>query len=369
MAQAIISTLSKKYTGYSASIITVGGELLSGKYPNTNLQDISEYLTEQGYKVKQHQVCADDINQIATAVVRRLGQDTLIVVCGGLGPRHPDDKTREAIAKAVGSPLEIRDNVWVEIEQQLEKLGVYCDPSNRFQAMFPSEAKVISNVTGTAPGFSLNVDGSKIVVLPGPPSQMRLMLSEEHSIPPVAGMRELNYHWTLIGVSESKVGTMVNAFFDGVECDIHYLWKAPYIVVEVTTPADAPLSVQQLANFGAMFENELVSDCQMTAMEKLSERYRINWFTDDDELNTYLHTTYAVNSPLKSLSVNITAFPSINSFLSGEEMLGQMTLTTIDDEGQQYSVDFPCNKLLLQQSIPEYAAWSVLCARESKEEM
>ncbi|PQQ31020.1 molybdenum cofactor biosynthesis protein [Photorhabdus luminescens] len=368
MAQAIISTLSKKYTGYSASIITVGGELLSGKYPNTNLQDISEYLTEQGYKVKQHQVCADDINQIATAVVRRLGQDTLIVVCGGLGPT-PDDKTREAIAKAVGSPLEIRDNVWVEIEQQLEKLGVYCDPSNRFQAMFPSEAKVISNVTGTAPGFSLNVDGSKIVVLPGPPSQMRLMLSEEHSIPPVAGMRELNYHWTLIGVSESKVGTMVNAFFDGVECDIHYLWKAPYIVVEVTTPADAPLSVQQLANFGAMFENELVSDCQMTAMEKLSERYRINWFTDDDELNTYLHTTYAVNSPLKSLSVNITAFPSINSFLSGEEMLGQMTLTTIDDEGQQYSVDFPCNKLLLQQSIPEYAAWSVLCARESKEEM
>ncbi|TDB56087.1 isocitrate/isopropylmalate dehydrogenase family protein [Photorhabdus luminescens] len=368
MAQAIIGTLSKKYTSYSASVITVGDELLSGEYPNTNLQDISEYLTEQGYKVKQHQVCADDINQIVTAVVRRLGQDTLIVVCGGLGPT-PDDKTREAIARAVGSPLEIRDNVWVEIQQQLEKLGVYCDPSNRFQAMFPSGAKVIPNVTGTAPGFSLNVDGSKIVVLPGPPSQMRLMLSEEHSIAPVVGMRERNYHWTLIGVSESKVATMVNAFFDGVECDIHYLWKAPYVVVQVITPADAPLSVQQLANFGAMFENKLVSDCQMTAMEKLSEQYRINWFTDDDELNTYLHATYAVNNPSKSLSVNITAFPSISSFLSGEEMLGQMTLTTIDDEGRQHSVDFPCNKLLLQQSIPEYAAWSVLCARASKEEM
>ncbi|WP_338016269.1 competence/damage-inducible protein A [Photorhabdus laumondii] len=348
--------------------MTVGDELLSGKYPNTNLQDISEYLTEQGYKVKQHQVCADDINQIATAVVRRLGQDTLIVVCGGLGPTL-DDKTREAIAKVAGSPLEIRDNVWVEIQKQLEKLGVYCDHSNRFQAMFPSGAKVIPNVTGTAPGFSLNVDSSKIVVLPGPPSQMRLMLSEEHSIPPVAGMRERNYHWTLIGVSESKVGTMVNAFFDGVECDIHYLWKAPYVVVQVITPADAPLSVRQLVNFGAMFENKLVSDCQMTAMEKLSEQYRINWFTDDDELNTYLHTTYAVNNPSKSLSVNITAFPSISSFLSGEEMLGQMTLTTIDDEGRQHSVDFPCNKLLLQQSIPEYAAWSVLCARASKEEM
>ncbi|WP_274720169.1 isocitrate/isopropylmalate dehydrogenase family protein [Xenorhabdus bovienii] len=187
MAEAIINTLSKKYTSYSASVITVGDDLLSGKYPNTNLQDISEYLTKRGYKMKQHQVCADDINQIAAAVVRRLGQDTLIVVCGGLGPT-PDNKTREAIARVAGQPLEIRDNVWVEIQQQLKKLGAYCDSSNQLQAMFPSRAEVIPNFTGTVPGFSLHVDGSKIVVLPGLPFQMRLMLSEEHSISSVVSM-------------------------------------------------------------------------------------------------------------------------------------------------------------------------------------
>ncbi|WP_237387885.1 isocitrate/isopropylmalate dehydrogenase family protein [Xenorhabdus sp. Sc-CR9] len=371
MAQAIISTLNKKHTNYSASIITVGDELLNGKCPNTNLQEISKYLTVQGYKVKQHQVCADDINQIATSVIRRLGQDALIVVCGGLGPTA-DDKTREAIVRITGNPLEIRDNVWVEIQKQLEKLGVYCDPSNQRQAMMPPNTEVIPNMTGTASGFSLNVDGSKIVLLSGSPSQMRLMLSEKHPVSPVTNMKEHSYHWTLISISESKVGVMVDKFFNGIECNIHYLWKAPYVIVQILTPADFPLSTQKIADFESMFEGKLVSNCQMTALEKLSEQYRIDWHTDDDELSTYLHTALYKKLPInplsKSLLVNITTFPSISEFLSGEEMIGQMTLTTIDNEGQQHAMDFPCNKLLLKQSIPEYAAWSVLCARASKKE-
>ncbi|MEQ1975714.1 molybdopterin-binding protein [Xenorhabdus sp. SGI240] len=148
---------------------------------NTSLQDISRYLLKQGYKVKQQQVCSDDIHQIATAVIRRLGQDALIVVCGGLG-LTPDDKIREAIARIAGQSLEIRDNIWVGIQQQLKKLGIYPDSSYQFQAMFPTSAEVIPNVVGTTPGFSLNVDGSKIVVLSDPPFQMQLMLSEKHSI-------------------------------------------------------------------------------------------------------------------------------------------------------------------------------------------
>ncbi|WP_340610497.1 isocitrate/isopropylmalate dehydrogenase family protein [Xenorhabdus bharatensis] len=368
MAQAIIHTLRKEYTNNFASIITIGNELLSGQYLNTNLQHISNYLLKQGYKIKQHQVCADDIHQIATSVIRRLGQDALIVVCGGLGPT-PDDKTREAIARVAGQTLEMRDNIWVGIQQQLKKLGVYCDSSDQVQAMFPTSANIILNVAGTAPGFSLNVDGSKIVVLPGPPSQMQLMLSEEYSISPAVGARELNYQWTLIGISESKVGMLVNSFFDDVECDINYLWKAPYVIVQVTTPADLPLSEQKLTDFGFMFDGKLVSNCQTTAMEKLKEEYCIDWCTDDAELQEYLRIEYPVNYTQKPLSVSVTASPSIQTFLLDGEILGKMTLTTIDNDGCEHSISFPCNKLLLRQVIAEYAAWSVMCARTSKDEI
>ncbi|PHM44975.1 3-isopropylmalate dehydrogenase [Xenorhabdus mauleonii] len=181
MAQAIIDTLNGKYANKSASIIMVGDELLSGQYINTNLQNINLHLLKKGYKVKQQQVCTDDIHQIATSIIHRLGQDSLIVVCGGPSATS-GDKTRKAIARIAGQPLEIRNDIWMEIQQKLKKLGIYCDSSNQLQAMFPANAEIIPNIAGTIPGFSLNIDGSKIIALPNSASQIQLMLSEIHSI-------------------------------------------------------------------------------------------------------------------------------------------------------------------------------------------
>ncbi len=165
MAQAVVHSLVNPISVYRAAIITVGDELLSGQYLNTNLQDLSQSLEKRNIQVTRHFVCADQLQQISETVIACLGQEDLIIISGGLGPTS-DDKTRDAIAKAVRQPLIHHEDVWQTIKSQLRRLGIVPDSNNARQALFPEMAKVLDNPTGTAPGFYLSCDGSFLVVCP-----------------------------------------------------------------------------------------------------------------------------------------------------------------------------------------------------------
>jgi isocitrate/isopropylmalate dehydrogenase len=104
MAQAILRELTQPVISKTASVITIGDELLSGQYVNSNQQHISQRLEKSRYQVRFQAACADNLSQISSLVTSRIGQDDLIVICGGLGPTS-DDKTREAVAHAIGKPL------------------------------------------------------------------------------------------------------------------------------------------------------------------------------------------------------------------------------------------------------------------------
>ena len=186
----------------SAAIVTVGTELVEGLRLDTNSHEIASALSIHGYRVRETRSIGDDIDLLASALRELLGEHDLVVVTGGLGPTH-DDITREAAALALGVPLEVRP----ELLGRLERLAVrHRDPSAREQVLLQAhalrDARVIEATSGTAPGqVATAPDGGVLLLLPGPPHELRPMLTaflEEGS-----ASRPRPRQLSCVGISES----------------------------------------------------------------------------------------------------------------------------------------------------------------------
>ncbi|ECF5952135.1 competence/damage-inducible protein A, partial [Salmonella enterica subsp. diarizonae] len=359
MAQAIIRELLHPTLGKTASVITIGDELLSGQYPNSNQLHISQRLEAAQHQVRFQASCADNIAQSSALITSRIGQDDLIVICGGLGPTS-DDKTREAVAQSLGRPLIYDEDVWATIQAQLRAFGVKNDPSNRQQARFPDGASVLDNPFGTAPGFYTSIASSLVVVLPGPPSQALPMLDDllsgrEHSEP-----AKTTSSWTLIGISESEVGSIVSALVSSTAWDVHFLWKSPYVIVQIETPEHSPLPLPVWQSLDRALRPYLVSKRNKKASEILQDTCNVRWQTADVELSSYLPVARKKTGGEPVLCIDVAVNPSLVDVLESETWMGQMTMSVRHQDGKKHQMTFPLNKALLAQTLPEYAAWCVL---------
>lgn len=359
MAKAIIDALVQPAIAKTASVIAIGDELLSGQCLNTNQQAISQCLEKAHYQVRFQATCADNIPQISSVVTGRIGQDDLIVVCGGLGPTS-DDKTREAIAQVLNKPLVHNEETWKTIERRLVTFGVKNDPSNRLQARFPEGASILDNASGTAPGFSACVAGSQLVVLPGPPSQALPMLEETLANSVEAGPERQKHSWTLLGISESEVGSIVSALVTSTDWDSHFLWKSPYVIVQIETPEHRPLPLSVRQSLDRALRPYLVSKRNKTAGEILRGACSICWHTPDADLPAYLPAGALSRKGEPTVRMEVTVSPSLSELLNSEAHLGKMTLSVRHQNGQAHQMTFPMNRILLAQTLPEYAAWCAL---------
>ncbi len=158
-----------------AEIIAVGSEMLTPDRVDTNSLFITERLNEIGVDVIAKTVTADDRDVLAGQLRLALTRADLVVFTGGLGPTS-DDVTREAVADALGLSLH-EDRATIErLEQRFARRGVPMPAINRKQGQVPDGAQIIANERGTAPGLLLERDGKAIVLLPGPPREMKPML-------------------------------------------------------------------------------------------------------------------------------------------------------------------------------------------------
>lgn len=161
----------------TAAIVTVGTEIVSGLRLDTNTREIAGALLESGFRVDETVSVADDPLLVSESLVRLIASYDLIVVTGGLGPTH-DDITREAAASALQVGIQ-RDP---SIVQGLDRWATrHSDPDARSQVYSQADvldgASVLPALTGTAPGQVIPTPGGgRLVLLPGPPSEMRPML-------------------------------------------------------------------------------------------------------------------------------------------------------------------------------------------------
>lgn len=160
----------------AAAIVTVGSELTEGLRVDTNTAEIARSLAPRGFEVTAAVSVADDPARLVTLLGRLVTENALVITTGGLGPTH-DDITREAAAAALGRDL-ATDPRLVDLLQPVA--ARHADPRVAEQVLVQAQviegAEVIDPTTGTAPGLVLDTPGGLLVLLPGPPREMRPML-------------------------------------------------------------------------------------------------------------------------------------------------------------------------------------------------
>jgi molybdenum cofactor synthesis domain-containing protein len=149
------------------ALVTVGDELLVGDTVNTNAAWLGERLAERGASVERVVVVPDRKADIARGVNELRAEYDAVIVTGGLGPTH-DDLTMEAVAAAVGVPVEEHDEAaaWITDHTDYDRADLVEGTTH-----LPKGCRMLPNETGVAPGCV--IEG--IYVLPGVPDEMKAM--------------------------------------------------------------------------------------------------------------------------------------------------------------------------------------------------
>lgn len=161
-----------------AFIVSTGTELLKGSTVDSNSVYLAQQLGDLGIEVVGKATVGDSRDQLLRAF--QLGMDSadMVISSGGLGPTF-DDLTKEVACEIMQCQMELRDEELDKIREYFESRGRRMPDINFKQAMFPSEARVLRNVRGTAPGMYLHKDEKLFVLLPGPPGEMITMFYDE----------------------------------------------------------------------------------------------------------------------------------------------------------------------------------------------
>ena len=176
---ALVTPPTKPGPIVSAAIIAVGSELLTPAKIDTNSLFITEQLNILGIDVKAKAVVGDERAQLEHVFRSFLARADLVVFCGGLGPTD-DDLTREAVASVLDRPLAEDEAITAHLRARFasRNLPMPMPESNRRQAMVPLGGRVIPNPKGSAPGLWIDHDDRLVLLLPGPPRELRPMLNE-----------------------------------------------------------------------------------------------------------------------------------------------------------------------------------------------
>lgn len=160
-----------------AEIISIGNELLSGDTLNTNTYYITRRLTELGIDVFYHTSVNDDVHILKDVIDISLRRVDLVIFTGGLGPTY-DDMTKEVVSSTLGLKLILNDELKEALEDRFRKNNRKMTPNNLKQVYIPEGAKYLINEIGTAPGIFLEWKDKVIVMLPGPPKEMKTMFDK-----------------------------------------------------------------------------------------------------------------------------------------------------------------------------------------------
>jgi len=199
-----------------AGIVVTGTEVLTGRISDSNGPWVSERLAERGVEVAHILVVADRPDDLEAALrfLAMEGMD-LIVTTGGLGPTA-DDLTAEVVARFAGRELVLDEEVEEKIAEILRGFARRFDfdeeavmEANRKQAMIPAGATALDPV-GTAPGLVVPAGDRVVVVLPGPPRELRPMWPVALEAEPVRAVLARatplrGYTLRMFGVPESEI--------------------------------------------------------------------------------------------------------------------------------------------------------------------
>src|SRR5437016_4770221 len=161
----------------SAEIIAIGSELLTPQFKDTNSLYLTEELNAIGIPVVMKTVVGDDEHYLEHAVRGSLERTPILIGMGGLGPTV-DDVTRKVSARILQRQLVLNDEILAKLQRRFKARGVEMPANNARQALVLTGSDILENTHGTAPGLWVATEKNRVILLPGPPSELRPMFEK-----------------------------------------------------------------------------------------------------------------------------------------------------------------------------------------------
>lgn len=205
-----------------AQILTVGDEILIGQVVDTNSAWMGQQLNLQGIHVDKIVSVSDTHEAITNVVDQGFAEADLILMTGGLGPTK-DDITKKALADYFEVDMYFDESTFNRIQRLFKKLGKEPLHAHKEQCYMPTNADILMNKMGTAPGMWFEKNGKILVSMPGVPYEMKYLMSEEvlprlkKQFPgqPIAHRTILT-----VGEGESKLAARIDPFVEALPKNI-----------------------------------------------------------------------------------------------------------------------------------------------------
>jgi len=197
-----------------AIFIAVGSEMLERNYVDTNSIYVAQKLMEKGILVDMKIIVGDDLENLGWIIKQACKRAQLVIITGGLGPTE-DDLTREATANALNRELIYKEDIVEHLKMKFKKRGVKMPDINARQAFVLKGAQLLENPIGTAPGQILAEENFLLVLLPGPPHEMKAIFEQvlEDRIAPLCNFFTYTRSFKFGGITESEVDSRISEYY------------------------------------------------------------------------------------------------------------------------------------------------------------
>jgi nicotinamide-nucleotide amidase len=156
----------------SAEIIAIGSELLTPRFKDTNSLYLTEQLNAIGIPVVMKTIVGDDEHYLEDAIRHSLARTPILITIGGLGPTE-DDVTRKVVGRVLQRQLVLNDEILAKLQRRFKARGVEMPANNARQALVLAGSEILENHNGTAPGLWIRAEKNHVILLPGPPSELK----------------------------------------------------------------------------------------------------------------------------------------------------------------------------------------------------
>lgn len=244
---------------YSATILTIGDELLIGQTIDTNSAWMGEQLNALGVPICEKIALSDTETGIINGLERALDQSEVVLITGGLGPTK-DDITKKVLAQYFGMGMEFHIPTWERIEKLFQRWGRSTTEAHKEQCYMPDDCTLLENKMGTAPGMLFEYEGKIVISMPGVPYEMKYIM-ENHVITILKKKysEQAIVHHTILtsGEGESRIADriadIINDFPDHLS--IAYLPNLGMVKLRLTAIGeDEPYLKSTTEKFGAQIE-------------------------------------------------------------------------------------------------------------------
>lgn len=228
-------------------LISVGTEILLGDILNTDAQYLSIELAKLGISVIHQSTVGDNRERLLAQLDEAAKRSDIIILSGGLGPT-PDDLTKEVCCEFFGMEMFLHEPTVEKIKKYFSSKGIEMAQNNLKQAMLPKDCVIFPNDNGTAPGMAIEKDGVHILVLPGPPRELKPMF-QNCAVPYLMQFSDriiVSHNIRTFGIGESSMAEKFNDLFDAQNPTVAPYAKDGEALLRVTAMAKTKEDAESL---------------------------------------------------------------------------------------------------------------------------